>query len=71
MKVHRVILLIIDTDDLGGDCVREVIESQLYPNHCIAPSVMQIDTRDVEWSDDHPLNKRATVQKAFAEMFGE
>lgn len=70
-KVHRVVLLVVDDDNLNADGVRSVIENVRYPNHCIAPRVMQINTCEVEWTDDHPLNRSATVRSAFAEMFGE
>ena len=70
-KVHKVTLLIIDHDDLGADEVREVIENTRYPNRCIAPDVMAIETREVKWSDDHPLNKHDTHRQAFVELFAE
>ena len=69
MKVHRVVLLIVDTDKLGADDVRDVIENSHYPNHCIAPSVMSIETGEVEWSDEHPLNQRDTQAAAFCALF--
>jgi len=68
-KIHKVTLLIVDHDDLGADGVKDVIENVHYPNHCIGPSVMQVDTREVEWTDDHPLNKRDTWRATFASMF--
>lgn len=70
-KVHKITLLVVDTDDLGADNVREVLENARYPNHCIGPSVMDIQTREVEWSDDHPLNKRVTVRSEFERLFAE
>lgn len=61
MKAHRLIITIIDTDDLGAEEVSAVIENNRYPNHCIAPQVQQIDTFDVgPWNDEHPLNQRKT-----------
>lgn len=71
MKIHRVVLLIVDSDDIGAESVADVIENARYPNHCIGPSVMRIDTREVEWSDEHPLNQSDTSQKAFEELFKE
>lgn len=68
-KIHRVVLLIVDTDNLGADEVVEVLENARYPNHCIGPNVMAIQTREVLWSDDHPLNHRDTQHKAFEELF--
>ena len=51
-------LLVVDSDDLGEDEVQYVLERTRYPNHCIAPRVMETRTREVDWSDDHPLNGR-------------
>lgn len=69
MKVHRVTLIVVDTDDLGALDVKEVLEETKYPNHCIGPSVMQVDTVEVEWSDDHPLNHRDTMRAEFERLF--
>lgn len=68
MKVHRVVLRVDDDDDLGPDGVRSVLENQRYPNHCIRPQVVAINSADVDWTDDHPLN-RERWQYAFDEMF--
>lgn len=70
-KVHRVTLTIIDHDDLGADGVREVLEHARYANRCISPRVMAVETRDVEWSDAHPLNHAATADAAIRALFRE
>lgn len=69
-KIHKVVLLIVDTDDVGANGVRDVIESTRYPNRCIAPQVMELETQEVEWSDDHPLNNARTQADAFKTLFG-
>lgn len=72
MKVHRVILLIVDQDDVGPAGVVDVIENTRYPNRCIAPHVMGIETADIgPWSDDHPLNRYDTMRAEFARLFPE
>lgn len=70
MKVHRVVMMVVDHDEVG-DRLQEVLESVRYPNRCVDPNIMQIDTREVEWSDDHPLNSTvgSVADKAFAELF--
>jgi len=70
-KVHRVVLLVIDHDDLGPDGVVHEIENVRYPNRCISPDVMRIDTRQVKWSDDHPLNRTDTQEAEFSRLFEE
>jgi hypothetical protein len=68
-KIHKVTLLIVDTDDLGRGGVIDVIENARYPNHCIGPQVMHIETREVEWTDDHPLNKHVTQRAEYERLF--
>ena len=69
-KVHRIVICVVDHDDVGANGVREVLENARYPNHCIRPTVVSVDTRDVEWSDDHLLNQSGRTKIAFAELFG-
>lgn len=69
VKVHMVTLLIIDHDSLGAEGVKEVIQETHYPNHCIAPSVLKIDTCEVEWSDDHALNRRDRQMSEVERLF--
>ena len=71
MKVHKVTLMIVDTDQLGAKDVREVIENARYPNHCIGPKVMQIESREIEWDEgNHPINFRDTSAQEFVRLFG-
>lgn len=69
-KIHKVTLLIVDDDDLGAASVKDEIENTNYPNDCIRPTVMEIDTREVVWSDDHPLNNSRTMLAEFRRLFG-
>jgi len=69
MKVHAVILLVVDHDDLGAEEIQTVLENQRFPNDCIRPSVMHVDTRTVEWAEDHPLNSTRTQRAAFGALF--
>lgn len=68
-EVHKVVLRIVDHDRLGADAVSNAIEDQRYPNRCISPRVVSIDTREIEWSDDHPLNHARTSKAAFEKLF--
>jgi hypothetical protein len=71
MKVYKVELLIIDHDNVGEEGIREVLENESYPNHCIAPRVKNIEGRDIgEWTDEHPLNKRSTAEVFYKNLFG-
>lgn len=67
-KVHMVTLMIVDHDQVS-DLVR-ILEDARYPNHCIKPVVMGIETKVVKnWDDSHPLNNTKTMRDAFNQMF--
>ncbi len=69
MKVHRIEVMVVDHDGLGANEVRTVIESTNYPNDCIRPKIVDVQTREVEWTDDHPLNQRRGWLAAFRALF--
>lgn len=68
-KVHMIVLCVVDHDGLGADEVVSVLEAEEFPNHCMYPRVVAIETREVVWSDDHPLNQRSTRNVAFRKLF--
>ncbi len=68
-KVHKIVICIVDPDDLGAAEVKTVLEGARYPNHCISPRVVAVETREVEWADDHPLNRRGSIASAFTQLF--
>jgi hypothetical protein len=70
MKVYKITLLVVDHDALGAAEIKSVIEDTNYPNDCIAPSVVGMDTREVTWSDGHPLNSHETKRAEFQRLFG-
>lgn len=70
MKVHKVVLTIIDIDDIGAEEIKVVIENARYPNRCIAPDVFSIETVDIgEFDDDHPLNNSKTARAEWRSIF--
>ena len=70
MKVHKVVLLVVDTDNMGAEGIKEVVESERYPNRCISPHVIAVETRDIgEWTDAHPLNHSNSLNE-FRRLFG-
>lgn len=71
MKVMKIEVLVIDFDGLGEAEVKSVIENARYPNHCVYPEVKSIEAVDVEWSDDHPLNKRSQSSQAYQQLFSD
>lgn len=71
IKVHKVEILVVDHDEVGAEELKVIIENQRWPNRCIDPSVMSIETKEIEWSDEHPLNQTSTFEAAYLEIFGE
>lgn len=70
MRAYKVELLVIDFDEVGKEGIKEHIENVKYPNYCISPKVMNMVGEDIgEWSDDHPLNKKATEKAYYSEKF--
>jgi hypothetical protein len=69
MKVYKIVLCIVD-HDVGGDEISAILENAHYPNHCIGPKVISLESREIgEWHDDHPLNERNS-RAAFESLFG-
>lgn len=61
MKIHRIVMYVIDSDGLGAQGVKDELENTRYANDCIVPEVGEVQTRDIgEWSDSHPLNQRGS-----------
>lgn len=72
MRAYKVELLILDFDELGPEGISDTIENSRYPNDCIGPSVMEIESRDIgEWSDDNPLNRRDLAKAEYQRLFGK
>lgn len=72
MQVHKITLYVVDFDRVGGTGAAEAIETARYPNRCISPNVLSIETREIgEWSDDHPLNRGELATDEIRRLFGE
>jgi len=69
VNVYKVEVMVIDHDGIGPGEVQAVIENTRYPNRCIAPEVMSIETREVDWHEQHPLNLRGRTKDAYRELF--
>lgn len=72
MKIYKITLLFLDFDHVGKEGAKEMIESARLPNRIDPGTVMSIEEADIgAWHDDHPLNKRSTMAKTFAEIFSK
>lgn len=71
MKVYAVTLMVIDFDGLEENGIIETLEHTRYPNHCMSPAVMSIDSHDIgEWQDNNLLNFTTTRDAEFKRLFG-
>ncbi len=70
IQVHRIVLLVVDHDGLGSEEASEILENNRYPNHCMYPRVIGVETAEVEWSDEHPLNRSGDITQAIVDTFG-
>jgi len=68
-KVLKLEVVIVNHDNMTEEEVREVLEHTRYPNWCISPKVVAMESREVEWSDEHPLNNRLKFAEAYKELF--
>ena len=70
MKAYKITLLFLDFDEVGPQEAKSLIENARLPNRIDPGTVMDLQEADIgEWSDDHPLNKRATMAEAFRSLF--
>lgn len=69
MKVFKIEIMVLDFDGVGADEVKYLIENIRYPNRAISPKVKNIESREVVWSDDHPLNRADTEEAAYRDLF--
>lgn len=71
MKVIRMVITIIDFENLGAEGAADVLKNTRYPNDCINLSVRSFEERDIgEWHDDHPLNRSDTEDQEYERIFG-
>lgn len=62
--------MVIDFDNVGEEGIKDVIENSSYPNRCINPEVIALESRDIgEWRDNHPLNLTGTCKTYFRSLF--
>lgn len=66
-KAYKIEVLVIDHKEMGEKEIVQALENTRY----VYPRVMKVQSADVgEWSDDHPLNKRATSEAEYRRLFG-
>lgn len=69
MKVYKIEIMVVDSDEVGDE-MKEIIENTRYPDRCISPEVMKIESREIgEWHDNHPLNKYGEAVEYYEKIF--
>jgi hypothetical protein len=56
VKVYKIEVMVVDLQKIGESAIRDAIQNAPYDNHCIWPEVRAVESRDIEWTDKHPLN---------------
>jgi len=64
-KIYKLTVFVVDHQEAGIDDITTLIEQNRY----FSPIVGGVHEREVEWSDDHPINKTATMRVALHNMF--
>ena len=66
MKAYKLEVLVIDTNEVGIDCVLEAVEESRY----VSIDILEVSEADIgEWMDDHPLNKHSTKRDEYNRLF--
>jgi hypothetical protein len=71
VQVFKVTLMVIDHDGIGADSIKGELENTRFSNHCMSPTVVESESREVPWTDSHPLNFSTKQTKAFRDLFKE
>jgi hypothetical protein len=67
-KAYKVEILVLDPENCRNeDDVKYFLENVKY----LYPKVKSIQSREIEWDDDHPLNHKDTQDQAYKDLFGE
>lgn len=71
MKAYKIELLIFDFDEIGEEEIADALETTRYPNHCISPTIMDIQEREIgEWDDNLPINRIGRQKQEYKKLFG-
>ena len=70
MKVYKVTVIVVDSGEVSASDIRDIIENMRYPNHCMRPRVVDVDTVELgEWDDSLPINKSALFASEVERLF--
>lgn len=67
-KVYKVVLSIVDHEDMPEESVIHLLENVRY----LYPNIISLESQEIEgWDDDHPLNKKDTHTQELERLFKE
>ena len=67
-KVYKVVLSIVDHEDMSEESVIHLLENVRY----LYPNIISLESQEIEgWDDEHPLNKKDTYIQEFERLFKE
>lgn len=64
-RIVKIVAYVVDIDDWGEKNIRQELEG--FQDGLV--TVTEMESKFVDWSDDHPLNKIGKNVKALAELF--
>jgi len=65
MKVFKLEVMVLDFEGDGIEEIKNNVEQSRYLN----ATVMNHKSADIEWDDEHPLNKAGTQARAYQDLF--
>ncbi len=65
-KAYKIELLVLD---LNGNVHPNELQVGETPPEFEFATIMKVESRDVDWSDDHPLNQHKTQIAAYQNLF--
>jgi FKBP-type peptidyl-prolyl cis-trans isomerase 2 len=67
MKVYKFEVMVLDFEDMGEEEIKHLLEN----NRFLHAHAMSAKSKEIEWDDDHPLNKCGTMARAYADLFAK
>lgn len=64
-KVHKIELLVVNHECIPEEWIKFFLENCKH----VYPRVTSVQTVEVDWDDDHPLNCRDTWNQAMRDLF--
>ena len=67
MQAYKIEVMVLDFEGMGEEEIKHLIEDNKY----LYAHVMNSKSKEVDWSDNHPLNKCGTMARAYSDLFAK